>query len=207
MGTFHIQSPKELSYIHCPRTGLAMKHIISDWLKPNFRVNDTDSWMIDHPNLQMVREHIPTGKTMTVVRNPWMRVWSLYRKISKEGYWLDWNDQKLIDLKPFDDWLEDYANPNIPFIWPRWFNRFTNMIDFLNYSDNHGDVQWVDFILKAENLETDFKQVQDYLECKNPLPDISHFDNSAYKKHYSSKGIEYVYKVYKRDIDFFNYQF
>jgi len=91
MGTFHIQDP-QLSYIHIPRTGMGMKKIISSWLKPNFIVNDTDSWMIDHPNLKMVRDHIPTGKTVSVVRNPWARVWSFYRKISSEGYWLDWND-------------------------------------------------------------------------------------------------------------------
>ena len=84
MGTFYIPRP-ELSYVHVPRTGMAMKKIISDWLKPNFNVVDNDLWMIDHPNLQMVHERIPTGKTMSVVRNPWQRVYSLYRKVAKEG--------------------------------------------------------------------------------------------------------------------------
>ncbi len=88
MGTFYIPEP-ELSYVHVPRTGMAMKKIIKEWLKPNFKVDDETSWMIDHPNLEMVREHILTGKTLSVVRNPWQRVYSLYRKVSKEGYWLD----------------------------------------------------------------------------------------------------------------------
>ena len=66
MGTFYIPSP-ELSYVHVPRTGMAMKKIIAEWLKPNFPVADSEPWMIDHPNLQMVREHILTGKTLSVV--------------------------------------------------------------------------------------------------------------------------------------------
>jgi hypothetical protein len=75
MGTFYIPTP-ELSYVHVPRTGMAMKKIIANWLKPNFTVVDKDEWMINHPNLQMVRKHIPTGKTLSVVRNPWQRVYS-----------------------------------------------------------------------------------------------------------------------------------
>ena len=57
---------------------------------------------------------------------------SFYRKIKDEGYWLDWNGQHLPDLKPINDWVEDYCNPEIIFEFPRWFNRFTNQIDFLN---------------------------------------------------------------------------
>lgn len=200
MGTFHIKQPVELSYVHVPRTGMAMKKIISDWLKPNFTVNDKDPWMVDHPNLQMVREKIPTGKTMSVVRNPWQRVFSLYRKVSTEGYWLDWNGQTLLDLKPMNEWIADYCNPEIPFTFPRWFNRFTNQSDFLNYDGN-----WVDFILKAESLETDFLQVQDYLGSNKPLPDISGYDHWEFKNHFNDNSIKLIAKVFERDIDLFKY--
>ena len=53
MGTFYIDKP-ELSYIHVPRTGMAMKKLISDWLKTNFDVKDAEPWMIDHPHLDGV---------------------------------------------------------------------------------------------------------------------------------------------------------
>ena len=72
MGTFYISRP-ELAYVHVPRTGMAMKKVISDWLKPNFPINDTDAWMIDHPHLGIVKEYYPYAKTMSVVRNPWQR--------------------------------------------------------------------------------------------------------------------------------------
>jgi hypothetical protein len=199
MGTFYIPSP-ELSYVHIPRTGMAMKKIISDWLKINFNVNDTDPWMIDHPSLQMVRERIPTGKTMTVVRNPWQRVYSLYRKVSTEGYWLDWNGQTLLDLKPINEWVADYCNPDVPFTFPRWFNKTTNQIDFINCDGN-----WVDFICKAETLEQDFQQVKDYLGCNVPLPDISGYDHWEFKKYFNDNSIKAIRKVHERDIDYFKY--
>jgi hypothetical protein len=199
MGTFYISNP-ELSYVHVPRTGMAMKKIIKEWLKSNFKVIDKEPWMIDHPNLQMVREHIPTGKTLSVVRNPWQRVYSLYRKVSTEGYWLDWNGKTLLDLKPINEWVADYCDPDVPFEFPRWFNKATNQIEFLNYNGN-----WVDFIIKAEELETGFKPVQEYLECTVPLPDLSGYDHWEFKKYFNDASIKAIKKVHERDVDFFKY--
>ena len=61
MGTFYIEKP-ELAYVHVPRTGMAMKKVISDWLHPNFNVLSHVDWMVDHPHLGMVREHYPNAK-------------------------------------------------------------------------------------------------------------------------------------------------
>jgi hypothetical protein len=199
MGTFYISYP-ELAYVHVPRTGMAMKKIISDWLKPNFNLNDTDEWMINHPSLEMVREHIPGGKTLSVVRNPWQRVYSFYRKISTEGYWLDWNGKTLLDLKPINEWVADYCNPDVPFEFPRWFNKTTNQIDFLNYNGN-----WVDFIIKAEDLEAGFIPVKEYLGCNKPLPNLTGYDHWEFKKYLNHDSIKHIARVHERDIDFFKY--
>jgi hypothetical protein len=137
---------------------------------------------------------------MTVVRNPWQRVYSLYRKVSTEGYWLDWNGQTLLDLKPINEWVADYCNPDVPFTFPRWFNKTTNQIDFINCDGN-----WVDFICKAETLEQDFQQVKDYLGCNVPLPDISGYDHWEFKKYFNDNSIKAIRKVHERDIDYFKY--
>lgn len=208
MGTFYINEPAELSYIHVPRTGLAVKKIISDWFRPNFNTFKMDPWMINHPNLQMVKERIPTGKTFALVRNPWMRVWSLYRKIEAEGYWLDWNRMKPTALKPFNQWLEDYADPAWEFHFPRWFDRWTQMSEFVEYRDLDGQLYTVDYLLRAETLEKDFEQIRDYLKCNILLPDLSmHEENKDYRQFYTDKGAECVYKVYGRDIVKYNYTF
>jgi hypothetical protein len=208
MGSFHIPGQKELSYIHVPRTGLGVKKIIKEWFRPNFENFYIDPWMTNHPNLRMLRERIPTGKTFALVRNPWMRVYSLYRKIAREGYWLDWNMMQPTDLKPFNEWLEDYANPAWEFKWPRWFDRWTLMSEFIEYKDLDGNYFTVDFLLRSETLEKDFEQVRDYLNCNILLPDLSmHEETDDYRKHYTDKGAEYVYKVYARDIIKYGYKF
>ena len=208
MGTYHIPSEHELSYIHVPRTGLGIKKITKEWFKPNFETYYIDPWMINHPSLKMVRDHIPTGKTFSVIRNPWMRVWSLYRKILKEGYWLDWNGVQRGDLKPFNAWVEDYADPAWDFQFPRWFDRWTQMSEFVEYRDLDGNLYTVDFLLRAESLEKDFEQIQDYLKFYKPLPDISmHQETKDYRQHYTEKGAECVYKIYARDIIKYNYEF
>ena len=199
MGTFYISCP-ELAYVHVPRTGMAMKTIISDWLKPNFNITDTEPWMIDHPHLGMVKEHYPYAKTMSVVRNPWQRVYSLYRKVSTEGYWLDWNNQTLLDLKPINEWVEDYCNPEIEFNFPRWFTRFTNQIDFVHIND-----EWVDYVCRAESLENDFKKVKEYLNCDISLPCISGYDHREFKKYLNDRSIQLIKKIHERDVDFFKY--
>lgn len=199
MGTFYILKP-ELAYVHVPRTGMAMKKIINDWLKVNFVVEDEEPWMIDHPNLGTVKDYYPCAKTMSVVRNPWQRMYSLYRKISTEGYWLDWNGKTLLDLKPINEWVVDYCNPDVTFEFPRWFTRFTQQVDFI-YANN----EWVDFICKAEDLERDFRKVKEYLECDIPLPDISGYDHYEYKKYFSDQSIKLIAKLYERDIEYFKY--
>ena len=200
MGTFYISRP-ELAYVHVPRTGMAMKKIIAEWLKPNFPINDTDEWMIDHPHLGEVKSHYPTAKTMSVVRNPWQRVYSLYRKISTEGYWLDWNNQTLLDLKPINEWVADYCNPEVEFNFPRWFTRFTNQIDFICVDKNH-----VDFVCKAETLDQDFAKIQEYLNCSAILPDISGYDHYEFKKYFNDSSIKAISRLYERDIDLFKFE-
>lgn len=202
MGTFYIAKP-ELSYIHIPRTGMGMKYIIRDYLKQHFHVSDSSDWMIDHPNLKMVREYFPTGKTVSVVRNPWQRIWSFYKKIRDEGYWLDWNGQTHIEIKPINEWIIDYCNTEIPFTFPRWFNRFTNMVEFVNDGENV-----VDFILKSENIENDFKIVQEYLGISEPLPDISYtFNHHEYRKYFNNHSCELIRKLHERDCDAFHYTY
>ena len=208
MGSFHVPGKFELSYIHVPRTGLGIKKITKEWFEPNFKSFYVEPWMIDHPSLQMLRDKIPTGKTFALVRNPWMRVWSLYRKISTEGYWLSWNRMKPTDLKPFDEWLEDYANPSVEFNFPRWFNRFTLMSEFIEYTDANGQHHTVDYLLRTETLEEDFKLIQDYLESTIPIPDLSmHKETLDYRNFYTDKDAECVFKVYEKDIIQYGYKF
>ena len=59
--------------------------------------------------------------------------------------------------------------------------------------------------LVLENLETEFNPVQEYLECKIPLPDISGYDHWEFKKYFNDASIQLIKKVHERDVDFFKY--
>jgi hypothetical protein len=75
------------------------------------------------------------------------------------------------------------------------------MIDFLVDGNDK-----VDFILKSEQLETDFSVVQDYLQLYIPIPDISStFNHYEYRNYYSKRGADIVYKIHERDCDTFKY--
>lgn len=208
MGSFHIPTSPELSYIHIPRTGLGIKTLIDSWIIPNCPSFYVDNWMINHPNLRMLREQIPTGKTFSVIRNPWMRVWSFYRKIFYENYWQDWNGFKSSNLKPFNEWLQDYSDPAYDFDFPRWFTRWTQMQDFVEYKDLNGNLYTIDFLLRAESLEIDIEHIKDYLKIPGKLPDISKYkENKNYRYHFTEVGAECVYKVHERDIIKYGYEF
>lgn len=208
MTSFYIPGNANLAYIHIPRTGLGIKHLIDNFLRPRFPQLYVDNWMINHPNLEMIHRNIPNCVTFTVIRNPWMRMWSFYRKIYLEGYWLDWNKQDRKYLKPFNEWLKDYADPSYEFEFPRWFNRWTQMIDFVEYKDLNGKKYSVNFILRAEQLFSDFEPICNYLNIPFDIPDISKYaETKEYRQHYSDKGAECVYEIYKRDILRYEYSF
>ena len=108
----------------------------------------------------------------------------------------------LLDIK------EDYADPAWDFQFPRWFDRWTQMSEFVEYRDLDGKLYTVDFLLRAESLEKDFEQVRDYLKFYEPLPDISmHQETTDYRQHYTDNGAECVYKIYARDIIKYKYSF
>ena len=132
----------------------------------------------------------------TFVRNPWDRLFSLYR------YQLRKNTIKSKDQRDsFSLWLKDKvikikldptrkAKPQVD-----WLTDYDEKIDF-------------DFIGRFENLEEDIKKLAQLLNMKIKIP---HINQSLPIVHYSSAyddELEELIRVnYKNDIDTFNYQF
>ena len=64
----------------------------------------------------------------------------------------------------------------------------------------------VDFIGKFENIENDYKQIQEKYNYL-PLPKYNQtLKNENWKDFYTIKAIENVYKKYKKDIKLFGYE-
>ncbi len=149
------------------------------------------------------------------VRNPFDRIVSWYNMgISKNknahivGYDNDFwkylleNSNSFSDfLKCTDDILE--KDDNIP--EPYYKSIRFNQLDYI--SDINGNVA-VDFIGRFENIESDFNRVISKLsiECKS-LPHLNSFAHKDYKSYYTSKDVDCVLSLYKKDIEYFNYKF
>ena len=75
------------------------------------------------------------------------------------------------------------------------------------------DIPQCDYYIHRENLFNDLKHVLNHLGLN---PDYSHFkskninkrpENDKYKKYYTEELVEIVKKQFKKEIDFFNYEF
>jgi len=142
------------------------------------------------------QEHWDNTFKFTFVRNPWDRLYSLYRfqqrknKIATEtqgntfGLWL-----KSTLNNQYDDPFEK-LKPQV-----EWLKNFDNKID-------------IDFIGRFENLASDVNKLGEILEMKIGLP---HINQSLPIIHYSTAyddELEELVRIhYKEDIEMFDYSF
>lgn len=144
------------------------------------------------------------------VRNPWARIFSWYNMMKSKGVHNAFSAYLLENDPDFSTFLtrtgivmETYPEEiktNNPYPKSISFNQ----LDFI--TDKSGKIL-VNFIGRFENLEADYQQVQRIIGFDNPLGHHNKFGHDHYRRYYSDKDIERVYKLYKRDIDYFGYTF
>tara|TARA_R100001509_G_scaffold148320_1_gene106041 strand:- start:10734 stop:11528 length:795 start_codon:yes stop_codon:yes gene_type:complete len=109
----------------------------------------------------------------------------------------------------FNKWLEKLEDKQ----WDRYF--YHNMGSFKNTQasylmDNTNRIM-VNDVYRYENLKNDYAKVCSILGCTNYLDEF-HFNKSSktpvkYKDYYTSTGIDIIEKIYKDDLEYFNYEF
>jgi hypothetical protein len=78
-------------------------------------------------------------------------------------------------------------------------------LDWTNLSQLHY-IKGIDYILRYETLDNDFKIIQEKLNCFEPLEKISHVQKSYDKKiFYTDDFKNYVIKNFEEELDFFQY--
>jgi hypothetical protein len=124
------------------------------------------------------------------VRNPWDRLVSCWK--NRAGRYIK-----------FESFLNDYPYPNHNhnLIWH-------TLPQFTHISDIDGN-NMMNFVGRFENLKEDMEYICNKLKIKNKeLPHINVSNHEHYRSYYDNdEQINFVYNLYKKEIDMFNYTF
>lgn len=199
-----ITSPKKATFIHIPKNGTTS---ICQWLHENAECHEVKR---RHDSASTLRKNYgDLGWTFCTVRNPWDRLVSIYHynlqepadriKILKECKGEHPKSHK-------SRWQIDY-NQNLIDRMEKTFDEFVlnkSWMDQCLQQDLH---QGVDYIMKIENIDSDFVAVQELVGSYKPLPKKNTSKHLNYKELYNSKTKDLVYNFFKSDIELYGYEF
>jgi hypothetical protein len=170
-------SDNNTTFIHIPKTGGSS---ITAWYRKN--INSKINKYI-HFTLKEIKNPAPI--TFAVIRNPWDRVVSIYSFLIELKYCTCSFEYFIYDILKngyFDS--KKFSTPQIRWIEPG-----------------------VTHLLRFENLEKDFKIIQDIFQCYEALPGQNKSDHDHYRTYYNDETRQVVAEIFKEDIEAFGYEF
>ena len=132
-----------------------------------------------------VVENLCVGFTFCCVRNTYEKLVSTYEYLNvSSGVMSNLTFEKFVDSL-----TEDRMKP---FSYPQ-----------MMYVKNS------DYIMRFENLENDFKAIQNLFGCDKHLPikNVTQYDKYNWKRYYTNEIRKKVESLYKEDIDVLGYEF
>lgn len=202
-------NPILATFIHIPKTG---GNSITRWMQENLDAKITKRKQ--HATVQDVNAGNHSlgpidnlGWKFCVVRNPWdyMVSWYAFQKMlaesriqviknnpnlqssNKDKFNLSLQQSKIERLNlGFEVWLKN----------TQWVTQYTWAKD-------------CDYIIKFENLNSDFKTVQEKLDCFIPLGHLNKTTGrpKSYQDYYTQETIDIVAQKYAIDIKTYNYDY
>lgn len=124
------------------------------------------------------------------VRNPWDWQVSMYHYIKRARFYRQHNVAKKMSFENYVTWRVEND--------VRLQKRFV-----VDENDN----VLVDYIGKFENLESDFAYICQELDIRKTLPHIKKSERRSYRTYYNDRTANMIYDAFRKDIDFFDYQF
>ncbi len=194
-----------LIFIHNPKTAGTS---IRSYLDTNFGVpkllgeHHNGIWEHDISN-----ELKNGARTFGVVRNPWDRIYSLWKMYVRNGYIVsefDWYKQYVVRIFNGDAYFV-YKNVHC---FEDLIIKCSPLIK-TQCSFFHNDKLNVDYICKFENLARDFTNMCSNfnIPSKSSLPQLNISPGKDYKSCYNDKNILLVADIFKEDILRYNYSF
>jgi hypothetical protein len=141
----------------------------------------------------------------TIVRNPWDRLVSAYVFLKNGGAHekdKKWSENHLSKYQNFKVFVEEGLHRKDILAYP----HFRPQVKFL--LGQQGKMQ-IDFIGHLENIQEDFSYITEKIGLNRDLFHINKTKSKRrdYRSYYTGELIEIVAKIYKSDIDAFNYDF
>lgn len=164
---------------------------------------DAKNWTLDY-TLTKAQEYYPGIKAVSVVVNPWARVWWLYESVTQipDGEAAFKNDLK---LGSFEEFVNDLPNAlKNSSNWPAWWTPATQQSEWLTSKNSDGTTHRAEYVLRAENFAEDVKSLESYFSM--PVPAVD-FTSSDYQSHYNEHTKQIVEDLFKDDIAWFGYTF
>ena len=179
---------------------------ITNWMDDFASKNNDKTYLIHHRHIEWKKLPSPynTYWTFCVVRNPWSRLVSRYnydvspdlqKYLAGEGDYFLRVYNKL--QKGFDYWIKNDVY-TLPLIEHRM--KWQNQCEIIEGCKNI-------HILRYENINEDFKLLQNKLKWNKPLPHANATVECDYKKYYNDELINIVADHYKQDIKEFGFTF
>jgi hypothetical protein len=148
---------------------------------------------------QLMTMKIPNHEyfKFTVVRNPYDRWVSNYHFNVKRNH-------KTTHGRTFKDYVfsmidESQKEPRLKH--HLWYNSSWNWIS------DEKDILLVDYIMRFENLEADWKVVSTKLGIDSPLPKTNSSKHDHYSKYYDDETYDLVTRHCSKDLEFLGYRF
>jgi hypothetical protein len=195
-------------FIHIPKTGGTS---ILRWMKDNFEYEDRGDKHLDY--WQYHEKYGHPVHHFACVRNPYARVLSWFHYMGEQAQARLYAVQQgtLAEAEPWDEaawrtykrgfkiWVREAVNNPAGRMWSAqnllkpqadWFEKDT-----------------VDFVLRTESLNEDFKQVQDWLGCHAPLQHLNKSNHEYYRDVYDFEMKLAIQRIFEKDLDTFKYTF
>jgi hypothetical protein len=168
------------TFHHIPKTGGVS---VGQWLKDNMGGEEVLIGKHKTP-VQLKKKYGKNlGYEFCVVRNPWERLVSMYH------YSLQKDSFMLANVDSFEDWI----------LYTDWGACKRPQMEWAKHCD---------YVLRFENLNEDFKVIQDFYHCHAPLPHKNASSHGDYRGYYTSQEmIDLVAYKHEIDIKKFGYEF
>ena len=202
-----LSQEKRFLFIHIQKTGgTSMTKMFRDEMK------DLKSYRNPHSPLSAMEERYEAYYKAAFVRNPYDRMLSWYtmidemrKKLSSEQIDQYKNKVQREVMLNADNFTEFIFNCEYVTSRSGWLPFHKNQIDYI--SNENGEVA-IDFIGRFENLAEDMEKLGEKLGLSHvTLPHVNRSKHRAYQSYYTEETKQVITKRFKRDLEYFKYQY